>query len=114
MSRDFEIYLEDIFGAINRIQAYVQGITRTEFETDQMRFDAIIRNLEVIGEAVKQVPESLRNQYPSVEWRKIAGLRDILIHRYFDVNIELVWEIVQSNIPVLRANIEQMIKERRS
>lgn len=111
MSRDYEIYLEDILGAIDRIQAYMQGITRTEFETDRMRFDAIIRNLEIIGEAVKQVPESLRDKYPSVEWRKIAGLRDILIHRYFDVNIEIVWEVAQSNILVLKTQIEQMIEE---
>lgn len=90
MSRDYEIYLEDILGAINRIQAYMLGITRTEFGTDQTRFDAIIRNLEIIGKAVKQVPESFRDEYPSVEWRKIASLRDILIHRYFDVNIEIV------------------------
>ena len=76
-----------------------------------MRFDAIIRNLEIVGEAVKQVPASLRDEYPSVEWRKIAGLRDILIHRYFDVNIEIVWEIVQLNIPTLKTKIEQMIEE---
>ena len=113
MLRNYEIYLEDVLEAINRIQAYMEGITRTEFESDLMRFDAIIRNLEVIGEAVKQVPESLRKEYPSVEWRKIAGLRDILIHRYFDVNIEIVWEIVQSDTPVLKTKIEQMIKEKK-
>ena len=78
MLRNYEIYLEDVLEAINRIQAYMEGITRMEFESNRMRFDAIIRNLEVIGEAVKQVPEPLREEYPSVEWRKIAGLRACL------------------------------------
>ncbi len=76
------------------------------------RIDAVIRNLEVIGEAVKQVPDSVREKYPSVEWRKIAGLRDILIHKYFDVNLEIVWGVVQSNIPILKAEIQQILKEK--
>ena len=66
MSQDFDIYLEDILEAIDRIQEYVQDVTRETFETDRMRIDAVIRNLEVIGEAVKQVPDSVREKYPSV------------------------------------------------
>ena len=112
MSRDYDVYLEDILEAIDRIQEYMQGVTRAAFENDRMRFDAVIRNLEVIGEAVKQVPESVRARYSSVEWRKIAGLRDILIHKYFHINIEIVWDVVQSNIPILKTEIQQMIKEK--
>lgn len=77
-----------------------------------MRIDAVIRNLEVIGEAVKQVPDSIREKYPSIEWRKIAGLRDILIHKYFDVNLEIVWGVVQSNIPILKTEIQQILKQK--
>ena len=79
MSQDYDIYLQDAVDAIDRIQEYVRGITREAFETDGMRFDAVIRILEVIGETVKQVPESVREEHPGVEWRKIAGLRDVLI-----------------------------------
>ncbi len=112
MSRDYDIYLEDILEAIDRIQEYMQGVNRAAFETDRMRFDAVIRNLEVIGEAVKQAPDSVREKHPSVEWRKIAGLRDILIHKYFNINIEIVWDVVQSNIPILKMEIQQITKEK--
>ena len=112
MSRDSDLYLEDILEAIERIQGYVQDVTREDFETDQMRIDAVIRNLEVIGEAVKQVPDSVREKYPSIEWRKIAGLRDVLIHKYFEVNLEIVWSVVQSNISILKIEIQQILKEK--
>lgn len=77
-----------------------------------MRIDAVIRNLEVIGEAVKQVPDSVREKHPSVEWRKIAGLRDILIHKYFDVNLEIIWGVVQSNIPILKTEIQHILRKK--
>ena len=112
MSQDFDIYLEDILEAIDRIQEYIQDVTRGTFERDRMRIDAVARNLEIIGEAVKQVPDSVREKYPSVEWRKIAGLRDILIHKYFDVNLEIVWSVVQSNIPILKTEVQQILKEK--
>ena len=83
MPRDFEIYLEDIREAIVKIRDYTAGLTRQSFAQDDMRIDAVIRNLEMIGEAAKMVPESIRTRFPLVEWKKIAGLRDILAHHYF-------------------------------
>ena len=112
MSRDYDIYLDDILEAIDRIQEYVEDITRDVFAADRMRFDAVIRNLEIIGEAVKGVPDSVRQNYPDVEWRKIAGLRDILIHKYFSINVEIVWDVVDSKLPILKTQLQQIIKER--
>ena len=109
--RDYDIYLEDILEAIDRIDEYIEGITRVEeFEADRMRFDAVIRNLEIISEAVKHVPDSIRENYPSVEWRKIV--RDILIHRYFNVDVEIVWDVVQAKLPILKEQIQQIVGER--
>ena len=113
MSRTYDIYLQDIVEAINHIESYVQDTTRFQFETDRMRFDAVVRNLEVIGEAVKRVPDSIRENYPSVAWRKIAGLRDRLIHAYFDIDIEIIWDIVQSELPILKSQIQQIVSEQR-
>src|SRR5262245_45363032 len=86
MPRDFEVYLEDIRQAIGKIRRYTEGLTRDAFEQDDKTLDAVIRNLEIIGEAAKIVPDSVRASYPAIEWRKIAGLRDILAHQYFEVD----------------------------
>ena len=111
MSRTYDIYPRDIVEVINRIESYVQDTTRLQFETDRMRFDAVVRNLEVIGESVKRVPDSIRENYPSVAWRKIAGLRDRLIHAYFDIDIDIIWDIVQSELPTLKNEIQRIINE---
>ncbi len=101
MPRDFEVYLEDIRQAISKIQNYTAGLTRGAFAQDNKTIDAVIRNLEVIGEAAKMVPESIRAKYPTIEWKKIAGLRDILAHHYFEVDLEIIWDILQNKLPTL-------------
>jgi len=97
--------------AINRIESYLQDTTHAQFEIDRMRFDAVVRNLEIIGEAVKRVPDSIRENYPSVAWRKIAGLRDRLIHAYFNIEIDIIWDVVQSELPILKNEIQRIINE---
>src|SRR2546423_9747108 len=94
MPRDFEVYLEDILQAIAKIRNYIAGVTRESLAQDSMRIDAVIRNLEIIGEAAKMIPESIRVEYPNIEWKKIAGLRDILAHNYFEVDLDIVWHII--------------------
>ena len=107
MPRDFEVYLEDILQAIAKTRNYVAGITRESLAQDSMRIDAVIRNLEIIGEAAKMIPESIRIGYPNIEWKKIAGLRDILAHHYFEVDLDIVWDIVQNKLPELERDLSK-------
>ena len=112
MSRNYDLYLQDIVAAADRIASYVEGCTRGEFEADQMRIDAVIRNLGIIGEAVKKIPDSIRERYPSVPWHNISGLRNRVVHVYFNVDMDIIWDVVQSKLPPLRTQIQQLIKER--
>ncbi len=101
MPRDFEVYLEDIRQAIGKIQSYTAGITRDMFDQDDRTVDAVIRNLQIIGEAAKAIPDAIRAGYPNVEWKKIAGLRDILAHQYFEVDLDIIWDVLQNKLPEL-------------
>lgn len=112
MSRNYDLYLQDIVTAADRIASYVEGVTRDEFETDQMRLDAVIRNLQIIGEAIKKIPDSIQSRYPNIPWQEIAGLRNRVTHVYFDVDINIIWDVVFSELPVLKTQIRRIIDER--
>ena len=108
MPRDYRIYLEDILDATRKVQAYTNGLSKTVFLADDKTFDAVVRNLEIIGEAAKNIPESVRANKPKIEWKKIAGLRDILIHEYFGIDGEIVWDIVQHKLPDPETAVKQL------
>jgi uncharacterized protein with HEPN domain len=103
-------YLRDILDAIQAIQDFTRGYDYELFVSDRKTRDAVVRNLEVIGEAVKKVSRSVKARYPQVEWKSIAGLRDVLIHDYFGVNYREVWAIVSEKIEPLKEEIEKILQ----
>jgi uncharacterized protein with HEPN domain len=111
MPRDYKVYLEDMLEAIQKIHRYMKGISFEDFAQDEKTVDAVVRNLEILGEAVKQIPDSLRLEYPQVDWSRIAGLRDILIHQYFGIDLTIVWDIVENKLPALEPQISQILSK---
>ena len=111
MPRDYKVYLEDILEAIGKIRRYTERLSLEKFAEDEKTIDAVARNLEIIGEAIKKIPGDIRANYPAIEWKKIAGLRDILIHEYFGLNIEIIWDVVQNKLPALEKQIRSISKE---
>jgi uncharacterized protein with HEPN domain len=111
MPRDGVVYLQDILEAVRRIRDYAKGLDRMAFGRDQRTVDAVLHNLEVIGEAAKNVPSTLREEMPGIEWRKVGAMRDLLAHAYFQVDLDIVWDVVQTKLEPLEAGIESFLRK---
>lgn len=111
MKKDSRIYLKHILESINIVELHMLSFTEAQFLKNIQLQDAVTRRLEIIGEAVKNLPLSLRNKYQEVPWKKIAGIRDMLIHGYFNTDLVLVWRVVKRELPKLKKQIEGMLKD---
>jgi uncharacterized protein with HEPN domain len=110
VSRDARLYLEDIVTACDKIGRYTIGLTLESFRADEKVVDAVARNLEIIGEAAKWLPAELKGRFPDVQWRRMAALRDVIVHNYFGIDLRLVWDIVQRDVPAARAKVAAILQ----
>lgn len=110
MKKDDLVYLRHIADAISRIERYVRNTSHDEFQANQLVQDGVIRQIEIIGEATKRLSKEIKEKHPSIEWKDIAGMRDKMIHDYLGVDIDAVWDTVKRDLPILKNEIENMIR----
>ena len=110
MTKDAFVYVHHMLDAIKAVETYIKGMGREGFLKNKMAQDAVMRNLEIMGEAAKRVPKALRDAHSLVEWKKIAGMRDILIHEYLGVDQEKVWLVIENRLPILKIELAKILK----
>lgn len=111
MTRDYRLYIDDILEAIRKIEKYTEGLTLEDFVRDDKSIDAVVRNFEIIGEAVKHIPEDIREKYPNIPWKMMAAMRDKLIHEYFGIKYDVVWNTIKKRLPEVKPLIEEVLRK---
>jgi uncharacterized protein with HEPN domain len=106
--REWRFYVRDMIGFCEKVLAYTHGLQQEQFEADAMRFDATMRNLEMIGEAASQIPQDVRIAHPTVPWRMLIATRNQLIHGYLGLDNDILWSIVQTDVPVLLQQLQTL------
>lgn len=109
--REYEDYIQDISDAINAIEQFTRGMTKNEFLEDLKTVYAVRKAIEIIGEATKRVPKAFKDKHPDIPWRKMTGMRDRLIHEYFGVKLNVLWETIQIDIPQLKILVAGILQE---
>jgi uncharacterized protein with HEPN domain len=109
VSRDFRLFLEGIVEACRKIGLYIEGHSKESLVANEMAYDAVIRNLEVLGEATKHLPEDVRKGIPGIEWKQIIGMRDFIAHWYWGLDADLRWDTVVFKVPDLRSKVEAFL-----
>jgi len=99
------LLVDDIWEAIEKIERYISGLNHDTFIIDDKTIDSVVRNLEIIGEAANRLPENFRTQHSEIEWRKVIGLRNRIVHDYFNIDVEIVWEIIQNDLPNFKSKL---------
>ena len=112
MIKDPLVYLVDILESITQIQEYVGGLTRQEFNDNELIQDAVIRRLEIIGEATKRLDDDFRHEFPQIPWKNMTGLRDVLAHDYSEVDLDQIWLVIKDDLPGLEQNITSILESK--
>jgi uncharacterized protein with HEPN domain len=112
--RDYTLFLIDILECIERIEKYTNKISLKQFLKNDQAIDSVVRNLEIIGEAAKNIPRDIRKQAPGIPWKKIVGFRNILVHEYYNVDLDNTWHIIDKQLPVLKKQGHVLLKEIKS
>ena len=109
--RSSELLVEDIWESIEKIERYTEGMTQNNFQSDEKTTDAVVRNLEIIGEAAGRLPEDFTDQHSEIEWVKIIGLRNRIVHEYFGVDLQIIWQILKKDLPVFKESLKNIRSE---
>ncbi len=111
MKKDPVIFLQHILESIEAIETYLQRVSQEAFHGLPEKQDSVVRRLEIIGEATKNLPEDFRKKYPDIPWKRMAGMRDVIIHQYFGINFKRVWETATQLLPLLKNQIKEVLSE---
>ena len=109
--RNYELYIRDIINAMESIENFVEGMKFIQFKSDDKTSSAVVRKFEIIGEATKHVPDDIRQKYPLIPWKEMAGMRDRLIHFYFGIDYQLVWKAIKERIPEVEPQIRKILDD---
>jgi len=109
--RDWTLFLKDIHTHSKKIRTYTKDLSMQEFFKDSKTYDAVMRNIQIIGEAIKLLPADVRKQHTNVDWKKAAGLRDMVVHEYFGINKDIIWDVIQNKIPELEREVKIILKD---